>query len=473
MDFYHILPSHSSSTTYPKNNASLFTIPIQPPYILDENWEVALMNLTHSNCINTFVNDNISIYEKFEDYTVLRKHASPIEVTLSRPKSKKQYEIIAEVIKDLKEKSDGMLDFKLLLSREKEMNTLTWNVKTSDYYFIFSKKLMKILQLHTDTFTTWDMFYVKRLFDKAIDDDDIDDGLNFICVPFSYNRKKIVIKEGNEELKITDLINRFNNALNIEGKQFATLELLPDNSVKFSKLHDDNIAILLSQEFHEAMRHQHSGLFKPTSQSFLPYDLSYSFKRKYYVYLYEILSPRPFNFQLTDTVTLKRQQFLKEKTAIDYINDCINNERVNFKLEKDNTVQMTIARRHIGVTFDNDLRDILGFDKNTYEGKGVYKSSSPISLTRHIQYFYFYSDICDMVRVGDTKAPLLATIPFNAKECRLMTEKRFTLPMYVPVKKTYISQITVSINDDAGKLVPFHRDSITTLRLHFRKCKRS
>ena len=132
---------------------------------------------------------------------------------------------------------------------------------------------------------------------------------------------------------------------------------------------------------------------------------------------------------------------------------------------------MEIKNRHCGITFDNDLRDILGFDKNTYEGKGIYKTSAPLSLTRHIHYFYIYSDICDMVRVGDTKAPRLATIPFNAKECRLLTEKRFTLPMYVPIKKTFISQITVNICDDAGKLVPFHHDSITMLRLHFRKSR--
>ena len=471
MDFYHILPSHSSSSTYPNNNASSFTIPIQPPYILDENWEVALMNLTHSNCINTFANESISIYEKFEDYTVLRKYASPIEVSLSRPKSKTQYEIIAEIVKELKEKSDGMLECQLMIDKKRKISTLHWNVKTTDYYFIFNTNLVKILQLHSDTFTGWDMVWINRLFDKTIDDNDIDGGLSFICVPFSHNREKIVIKEGNEELKITDIIERFNTALNIEGQQLATLELLSDNSVKFSKLQDDNIAILLSQDFHEAMRHRHSGLFKSSSQSFIPHDLSYSFTREYYVYLDALLYVRPFNFQRADIVTLKRQQFLKEETAINYINDCLNNERVIFKLKEDNTVQMTIARKHIGVTFDNDLRDILGFDNNTYEGKGIYESSSPLSLTRHIQYFYFYSDICDMVRIGDTKAPLLAAIPFNAKECRLLTEKRFTLPMYVPVKKTYISQITVSVYDDAGKLVPFHHDSITSLRLHFRKCK--
>ena len=471
MDFYHILPSNSSSSTYPNNDASSFTIPIEPPYILDENWEVALLNLTHSNCIDTFINETVSIYEKFEDYSVLRKQSSPTEVTLSRPKSKKQYEIIAEVMKELKEKSDGMLDFQLMIDKKRKMNSLFWYVKTTDYYFIFSKKLMKVLQLQTDTFTAWDMFYMQRLLDKAIEDNDIDSGLSFICIPFSYNKRDIVIKEENDELKITDLIDCFNKALYIGGKQFATLELLSDNSVKFSKLHDDNVAILLSQEFHEAMRHRHSGLFKRSSQSFLPHDLSYSFKRKYHVYLYELFSVRPFNFHLTDTITLKRQQFLKEDAAIDYINDRLNNDRVSLKLKEDNTVQMTLARNNIGITFDNDVRDILGFDKNTYEGKGVYGSSAPLSLNRHIQYLYFYSDICDMVRVGDTQAPLLAVIPFNAKECQLLTEKRFTLPMYVPVKKTYISQITVSIYDDAGKLVPFHSDSITSLRLHLRKCK--
>ena len=133
---------------------------------------------------------------------------------------------------------------------------------------------------------------------------------------------------------------------------------------------------------------------------------------------------------------------------------------------------MQIITEHLQVTFDNDLRDILGFDKNSYDGKGTYSSSDSLSLTRRIQYLYVYSDVCDMVRVGDTKAPLLAVIPFNAKECRLLSEKRFPLPMYVPVKKTYISDISIGIYDDAGKIVPFHRDGITTLRFHFRKNQR-
>ena len=103
--------------------------------------------------------------------------------------------------------------------------------------------------------------------------------------------------------------------------------------------------------------------------------------------------------------------------------------------------------------------------------KRDFLSSAPISLSRRIQYFYIYSDVCDMVRVGDTKAPLLSILPFNAKECRLLTEKRFTLPMYVPVKKTHISSITVEIYDDAGKIIPFHSDALTSIRLHFRKQK--
>ena len=154
MDFYHILPSHSASSSYPNNNASSYTIPIQPPYILDEKWEVALMNVTHSNCINTFANETVTVYEKFEDYSVLEKYSSPIEVNLSKPKGTEQYEIISEIVNDLKKKSNGMFEIKMLRDKKNEMNSISMHVNTSDYFFIISRKLMKVLQLDTDTFTT-------------------------------------------------------------------------------------------------------------------------------------------------------------------------------------------------------------------------------------------------------------------------------------------------------------------------------
>ena len=130
---------------------------------------------------------------------------------------------------------------------------------------------------------------------------------------------------------------------------------------------------------------------------------------------------------------------------------------------------MTLKKDTISVRFDDDLRDILGFQGNTYSGTEPITSRGVPSLNRMIQYFYIYSNISQTIRIGDTKAPLLAVVPFNPKPCRITTERNFRVPMYVPVSRDRISQIDIGIYDDAGKLVPFHRDAITTLRLNFRQ----
>ena len=229
--------------------------------------------------------------------------------------------------------------------------------------------------------------------------------------------------------------------------------------------------MICSKELHDALRHHQSGIHNPNEQQFLPVDMTHSFKFQFSVLLYDI-NVTPYAFSRTRDITLPRQQFLRTDNAINFINVCVNDKRISLRCNEDKKIEMQITTEDLQVTFDNDLRDILGFDKNSYVGKGTYSSSDLMSLTRRIQYLYVYSDVCDMVRVGDTKAPLLTVVPFNAKECRLLTEKRFPLPMYVPVKKTYISDILIGIYDDAGKIVPFHRDAITTLRLHFRKNQR-
>ena len=468
MSFYHILPSNGASDTFPNNHASSFSIPIEPPYILNEKWEVALMNVTHSNCINTFAGEAITITEKFKDYSVLKNVAKPTKVILSTPKSDKYFDVLLEVMSEIKLKTANMLEFSLLIDRKTGIHNISWTTHSTKFFFVFNQDLMNLFQLDADTFTDYDGISMKNIVEKT-NMEKIDSELSFIISPTSYDRQEFVIKKRNEDASISTLIDRFNKAMLINGRQIATLTVLPSNSVMFQKHEDDNILVILGQEFHEAMRHRQAGLFRTNSQFFLPFDISFGFMRFYNVYLYEIY-PTPFNLSLTKTITLSRQQFLMTSTAIKHINDCLSkDDYIQFKLGKDDTVKMMITKDNISITLDNDLRDILGFDRNTYEGRKEFVSSAPISLTRRIQYFYIYSDVCDMVRVGDTKAPLLSILPFNAKECRLLTEKRFTLPMYVPVKKTYISNITVEIYDDAGKLIPFHYDSITSIRLHFRK----
>ena len=74
MSFYHILPSNTSPETFPANNASAFSTLIENPYLLQGNWEVALVNLTHSNCIYTFNDENIKVTTLTNDLCKIVKH---------------------------------------------------------------------------------------------------------------------------------------------------------------------------------------------------------------------------------------------------------------------------------------------------------------------------------------------------------------------------------------------------------------
>ena len=121
------------------------------------------------------------------------------------------------------------------------------------------------------------------------------------------------------------------------------------------------------------------------------------------------------------------------------------------------------------ITFERDLSDILGFDETVFKEKKIYKATSPLSLTRRIKFLYIYSNICDMLHVGDTKAPLLAVLPFHPKTDETLSTYMFKHPMYVPLRSNRISQIDIGIYDGVGKPIPFKDGSTTLVRLHFRK----
>ena len=130
---------------------------------------------------------------------------------------------------------------------------------------------------------------------------------------------------------------------------------------------------------------------------------------------------------------------------------------------------LMISSDQLSLEFSQDVQDILALDKSIYDGKCRVKGSDVISLTRRINYFYIYSNITEYIRVGNTEAPLLCHFPFNPKPCKIITEHEFKQPTYVKVKGNQHAQIDIGIYDDAGKLIPFHRDAVTSIRLHFRR----
>jgi hypothetical protein len=64
MSFHLILPSNACPKLFPANSGSKYSTAIHDTISLPGRWEVALMGITCSNCVNTFHNDSITIEEK-------------------------------------------------------------------------------------------------------------------------------------------------------------------------------------------------------------------------------------------------------------------------------------------------------------------------------------------------------------------------------------------------------------------------
>ena len=112
---------------------------------------------------------------------------------------------------------------------------------------------------------------------------------------------------------------------------------------------------------------------------------------------------------------------------------------------------------------------VLGYDKTLILDKENMVAKRPPDLRRGIYSLYVYCDLCMESHVGDTIAPLLRTVSYNASGVYGQTiTVSYDNPIYTPLNKHTIDTIEISICDDAGHTVPFVEGK-TVLILHFRK----
>ena len=455
MSFHHILASNVTPKDFPNNHASSFSTPIYNPYDLKGKWEVALTNLTHSSCIYTFNNESYEIYDSSITPDLLPRLEKDYKINISFPTGELIPSERIAYIQNLVNNHD-LLKHVLRLKRVSD-GYLRWIVTNPNIILIISRDLQIAFRLYSQVITSedeWPINYfvmdsVQRIRDAHI-----------IIIRKDKFTEKIMMKEMNKEMNLNDLLITFNEKM----KGVAKLTFKED-TIYLKKLYDDNIVVLPSKALSRMFGFRQVGSLYPDEAHFSSYTWPETYEKAWYVRLYR-LRPDDANSAL-HTFHLARKPFATRDEACAYLNQL--DPRVSFSCNAQNIVTMEIKKPTVKVRLDNDLRDILAFTSNEYKGKGKVIASDVFSLIRRIHYLYVYSNISDLLRVGDTQAPLLAILPFNAKDCEPHRERTFRNPMYIPLVRDYISQIDIEIRDDAGQLVPFHDDALTTLRLHFRK----
>ena len=90
-------------------------------------------------------------------------------------------------------------------------------------------------------------------------------------------------------------------------------------------------------------------------------------------------------------------------------------------------------------------------------------------MDRNISTLYVYTNIIETVYIGDVQAPLLLTCPYKGKYDKdIIHQLEFLNPTYVPLNRSKLLKIDISIHDDTGAEVPFLFGR-TVISLRFRK----
>lgn len=139
-------------------------------------------------------------------------------------------------------------------------------------------------------------------------------------------------------------------------------------------------------------------------------------------------------------------------------------EKISF--EKENISIFRIA------TLDKVFHDTIGTITECFQDK-LYLSEPSMHTAKkaHIKRYstmYIYCDVIKFQIIGDSQAPLIATMPVQGSRNQ-HTFWEFNPPYYVPVNKKSIPSIEMKICTERAEPFPFDPHSWVVVRLHFRK----
>ena len=104
------------------------------------------------------------------------------------------------------------------------------------------------------------------------------------------------------------------------------------------------------------------------------------------------------------------------------------------------------------------LEELLGVDK-TFFGKPIgnekHQFKYGVDLNTHGNQFYEFSDVANYTNIGNVTAPILRVIPFKYMQEEIRFHKEFLNLHYVPVAKSYIDQVHISMKGDTVEEFPF------------------
>ena len=156
-------------------------------------------------------------------------------------------------------------------------------------------------------------------------------------------------------------------------------------------------------------------------------------------------SPRHLVEEIQKSINFRYGLTLKNSNATITISYGENSARVKLDVQDPTKVQ---------IIFPKAIAEILGVDRNYFDksvGNEKYIFRYGVDLNTKIHQLYIYSDLASYTFIGDVTAPILRVLPFESKRENNHLHQEFVNVHYVPVAKSFIDQVHISIKGDTGE----------------------
>ena len=487
------LPSNASKDRFPKNSSSDFHTELRHPIHLDGKWEVGLESICYSSKLGRMKEEgsleiNVRTQKKGFAYEEL-----PFHFKLTKNNTWPGYEGVqvkppkevtfSNVLTALNTGNDLIIDGGQKLFEFSMQDTkLRFDIFLPNVYLRFSHKMNALFGNRKEQYSSsieWESKRVKLKVLKTLTPSDY--SIQYFC-PDILEQESIQHLDIDDK-QVPDLSKILYSFWKKKVLPVCGIKMQISKSNKVILHHDGRRkGLFFSQDFQDLISHKGHLYFQDSrwgwgklkDRRVKPmgyYSVTiYSDKMKLAVkdYYHDIhLSMRPDMFDKTDYIISHLNHIvndaIKKKTDDNY------HERNHHFLfsQFNNRVKLTTGR-WLHTTLDNNLCYILGFKENSFK-EGVHEGTNmPSTLQEREQLFYVKADFVQSVPFGIQQLPILREFIHDVTDDSNITEKRFQPVSYIPVSKSHIGEMHISIVDQLAKPI-IMKNVKTVLILHFQR----
>ena len=490
--FYMQLPSNACPVMHKDNTASLYNTTLDTPISLEGQWEVALSEVSYSNSINTFAGEQIHIYNNFpsdiiEGKSRKRKLYIPTPGQFTAPKFTPG---VGYIPNDICKAVNALHStvFRLSCKGGKFM----FIVNFPQVVVELSRPLAKLLGFSNYIFNTTQYSTRPTTLKRQIK------SKYFRITVYPIYRTQavtIILKEKGQPFTYEELLEKIH--WKVRRQTYSTLdgfELLVD-STKDGKSHfklrkfyqsanietnDPGTTLNLLIELNTSLA-KRLGFIKQryfSTNAIYPADIHIDtsdtndfINETWLITAHSIhLDPLRLYNQLITSITPKSRLYDTPEGLCSGLNSKLLKYKIKFNYSKEiNRLTISIPD-WLKVKFDSNMANLLGFTDASTDFVVHTKTADHAPLLDHnVNTMFFYTNFINYINVGSGKAPLLRSISYSRSLPRRPIETEFTHLYFIKVACNYLSHIEIAVRDEVGELIPFTKDALTNVVLHFRR----